>query len=85
MHTSPSRRTPPAAPVAPRNALPRPTVPRASSWGYAYIVGAALLWATIGPAARFALRSGATLFVNELYKDEASSYEVCDVRGKMCF
>ena len=33
-------------------------MPRASSWGYAYIVGAALLWATIGPAARFALRSG---------------------------
>jgi DME family drug/metabolite transporter len=26
--------------------------------GYAYIVGAALLWATIGPAARFALRAG---------------------------
>jgi DME family drug/metabolite transporter len=26
--------------------------------GYAYIVGAALLWATIGPAARFALRDG---------------------------
>ena len=26
--------------------------------GYAYIVAAALLWATIGPAARFALRAG---------------------------
>ena len=26
--------------------------------GYAYIVGAALLWATIGPVARFALRAG---------------------------
>ena len=26
--------------------------------GYAYIIGAALLWATIGPAARFALRAG---------------------------
>jgi DME family drug/metabolite transporter len=25
--------------------------------GYAYIVAAALLWATIGPAARFALRA----------------------------
>ena len=34
---------------------------------------------------RFALRSGATLFVNEFYKDEAYSYEVCDVRGKLCF
>jgi DME family drug/metabolite transporter len=28
--------------------------------GYAYIVAAALLWATIGPAARFALRAGIT-------------------------
>jgi DME family drug/metabolite transporter len=28
--------------------------------GYAYIIGAALLWATIGPAARFALRDGIT-------------------------
>ena len=27
-------------------------------WGYAFIVAAALLWATIGPAARFALRAG---------------------------
>jgi DNA polymerase V len=34
---------------------------------------------------RFALRSGATLFVNEFYKDEAYGYEVCDVRGKLCF
>jgi nucleotidyltransferase/DNA polymerase involved in DNA repair len=34
---------------------------------------------------RFALRSGATLFVNEFYRDEAYGYEVCDVRGKMCF
>ena len=28
--------------------------------GYAYIIAAALLWATIGPAARFALRAGVT-------------------------
>jgi DNA polymerase V len=34
---------------------------------------------------RFALRSGATLFMNELYRDEASSFDVCDIRGKMCF
>jgi hypothetical protein len=34
---------------------------------------------------RFALRSGATLFLREVYKDEAYGYEVCDVRGKMCF
>jgi len=37
-----------------------PTSPRTfpAAWGYAYIVAAALLWATIGPAARFALRAG---------------------------
>jgi nucleotidyltransferase/DNA polymerase involved in DNA repair len=38
-----------------------------------------------GRHGRFALRSGATLFVNEFYKDEAYGYEVCDVRGKICF
>jgi len=31
---------------------------RVSHWGYAHIIAAALLWATIGPAARFALRAG---------------------------
>jgi nucleotidyltransferase/DNA polymerase involved in DNA repair len=34
---------------------------------------------------RFALRSGATLFVNELYQDEASGYDICDICGKICF
>jgi hypothetical protein len=34
---------------------------------------------------RFALRSGATLYLDDLYRDEASGYDVCDVRGKMCF
>jgi nucleotidyltransferase/DNA polymerase involved in DNA repair len=34
---------------------------------------------------RFALRSGATLFVNDLYRDEASGYDICDIRGKLCF
>jgi hypothetical protein len=34
---------------------------------------------------RFALRSGATLFMNEIYHDEASDYDICDVRGKLCF
>jgi len=34
---------------------------------------------------RFKLRSGATLFVNEFYKDEAVLYESATVRGKMCF
>ncbi len=52
----------PVVPVAPRPragaaALVRPAATH-TSWGYAYIIGAALLWATIGPAARFALRAG---------------------------
>jgi nucleotidyltransferase/DNA polymerase involved in DNA repair len=34
---------------------------------------------------RFALRSGATLFLEEVYKDAAQDYDVCDVHGKMCF
>jgi nucleotidyltransferase/DNA polymerase involved in DNA repair len=34
---------------------------------------------------RFALRSGATLPLKEVYRDQAQSYDVCDVRGKMCF
>jgi len=38
--------------------------------------------ATVG---RFAVRSGATLYLNDLYRDEASGYDICDVRGKMCF
>jgi len=34
---------------------------------------------------RFALRSGATLPLAELYRDPASGYEICDVKGKICF
>jgi nucleotidyltransferase/DNA polymerase involved in DNA repair len=34
---------------------------------------------------RFAVRSGATLYLDDLYRDEASGYDICDVRGKMCF
>jgi nucleotidyltransferase/DNA polymerase involved in DNA repair len=34
---------------------------------------------------RFMLRSGATLFLREVYKDHSCSYEICDVREKMCF
>jgi DNA polymerase V len=34
---------------------------------------------------RFALRSGATLYLNDIYRDEAAGYDICDVRGKMCF
>jgi nucleotidyltransferase/DNA polymerase involved in DNA repair len=34
---------------------------------------------------RFVVRSGATLYVNDVYRDKAQSYDICDVRGKMCF
>lgn len=34
---------------------------------------------------RFALRSGETLYINDLYDDEAAGYDVCDIHGKMCF
>jgi hypothetical protein len=34
---------------------------------------------------RFALRSGATLPLADVYRDEAQSYDICDVRGKICF
>jgi DNA polymerase V len=34
---------------------------------------------------RFALRSGATLYLPEVYRDEAQNYDICDVRGKLCF
>jgi nucleotidyltransferase/DNA polymerase involved in DNA repair len=34
---------------------------------------------------RFALRSGATLPLGAVYRDEANDYDICDVRDKMCF
>jgi len=34
---------------------------------------------------RFAIRSGDTLPLDELYVDDAHSYDICDVHGKMCF
>ena len=34
---------------------------------------------------RFVLRSGATLPLAEVYRDTSNSYDICDVRGKMCF
>jgi hypothetical protein len=34
---------------------------------------------------RFALRSGATLPMYDVYRDEAQSYDICDVHGKICF
>ncbi|GAC1474273.1 MAG: DNA polymerase IV [Isosphaeraceae bacterium] len=34
---------------------------------------------------RFALRSAATLPLASIYRDVANSYDICDVRGKICF
>lgn len=34
---------------------------------------------------RFAVRSGATLPLKEIYRDQSSEYEICDVHGKICF
>ena len=34
---------------------------------------------------RFAVRSGATLPLTDIYADGANSYDICDVRGKICF
>jgi hypothetical protein len=34
---------------------------------------------------RFALRSAATLPLSALYRDPSNEYDICDVRGKICF
>ncbi len=34
---------------------------------------------------RFMLRSAATLPLAEVYRDSANGYDICDVRGKVCF
>ena len=34
---------------------------------------------------RFALRSGATLPLDDIYRDETNSYDICDIYGKTCF
>lgn len=34
---------------------------------------------------RFAVRSAQTLFLNDIYSDEANNYESCDIQGKMVF
>jgi hypothetical protein len=34
---------------------------------------------------RFALRSAATLPLSEVYRDAANAYDICDVRGTICF
>ena len=34
---------------------------------------------------RFSLRSGATLPLAAIYRDSVNSYDICDIRGKICF
>jgi DNA polymerase V len=34
---------------------------------------------------RFKLRSGATLQLPRVYKDPSNAYDICDVKGKICF
>ncbi len=34
---------------------------------------------------RFVLRSAATLPLGRVYDDRANEYDICDVRGKVCF
>lgn len=34
---------------------------------------------------RFKLRSGATLQLPKVYKDPSNAYDICDVKGKICF
>lgn len=34
---------------------------------------------------RFLLRSGATLPLDDVYRDDALNYDACDIRGKFCF
>ena len=38
-----------------------------------------------GRIGRFALRSGATLYLPSIYRDAANDFDICDVRGKICF
>jgi nucleotidyltransferase/DNA polymerase involved in DNA repair len=34
---------------------------------------------------RFALRSGDTLAINDIYADPAQAFDICDIHGKTCF
>src|SRR5262249_36086383 len=36
-------------------------------------------------AGRFAVRSGDTLALEDVYADESASYDICDIYGKLCF
>ena len=34
---------------------------------------------------RFKVRSAATLYLPAVYRDPANGFDICDVRGKVCF
>jgi DNA polymerase V len=34
---------------------------------------------------RFKVRSGMTLYLPKVYADQANDYDICDVKGKICF
>ena len=34
---------------------------------------------------RFAVRSAATLPLQDIYEDQANDYDICDIQGKLCF
>jgi len=34
---------------------------------------------------RFKVRSAATLYLPTVYRDPANGFDICDVRGKVCF
>jgi DNA polymerase V len=38
-----------------------------------------------GRHGRFKVRSGATLYLPAVYQDPANDFDICDVRGKICF
>ena len=40
---------------------------------------------TVLSGASSAVRSGATLPLYDVYRDDAQQYDACDVRGKLCF
>jgi DNA polymerase V len=55
--------------------LPKPQLERA----------AAVKEAVNGKCGRFKLRSAATLYLPKVYADPANDFDICDVRGKICF
>ena len=55
--------------------LPKPQLQRA----------AAVKEAVNEKCGRFKLRSAATLYLPKVYADPANDFDICDVRGKICF